>query len=246
MLPVLLVPCVASGTSGEDTDNGTANRSAEYLNVNVERVVVDSSGLASASATLAGSVDRLALAIGQLSGDNADLSDEEKRILLEAVQSVRQASLALTELAQQLPRSAQNFSERLPQIVDDVRAPLAELSSGLQSARDSVAMITESLPQATENATVLVNSALDAALQRLTLYTILLIAIVTLALIGIMWFVYRQYLAPLTRKLDELVGAPEHFENMARHMKDTASSLQALRDASLRGGVRDTRRYRRY
>jgi len=243
MLPVLLNPYVASAVSDESPGIGTANRSAEYLSVNVERVVVDSAGLASASATLAGSVDRLALAIGQLSEDSATLSDEDKQILLDAVQSAQQASAALAELAQQLPRSVQDLSERLPQIVNDARAPLAELASGLQSARDSVAMITESLPQATENASLLVNSALDAALQRLTLYTILLVAIVALALIGIMWFIYRQYLAPLTRKLDELVGAPEHFENMARHMQETATSLQALQDA--RGVPRDARRYRR-
>jgi len=60
-----------------------------------------------------------------------------------------------------------------------------------------------------------------------------------------MWFIYRQYLQPLTRKLDELVGAPEHFENMARHMKETATSLQALQDCSARGRPRGAERYKR-
>ncbi len=130
------------------------------------------------------------------------VSDDEKKVLLDAVQSAQQASSALTELAQQLP-------------------------------------------QASENAKQLVNAALDAALQRLVLYTILLVVIVALALIGVMWFIYRQYLRPLTRKLDELVGAPEHFENMARHMKDTAASLQTMQDGNTRGRVRGAGRYRR-
>jgi Tfp pilus assembly protein PilO len=160
---------------------------------------VSTAGLANASATLATSIDRLALSISKLSEGGADLSDEEKKVLLDAVQSVQKASSALAGLARQLP-------------------------------------------QATENASQLVESALDAALQRLVIYTILLVAIVALALIGIMWFIYRQYLRPLTRKLDELVGAPEHFENMARHMKDTAASLQACQAGAPRGASR----YRRH
>ncbi len=245
ILSLLLHPHAAAAVSDESPGAGATERSAQYLSVNVDRVEVDIEGLAAASETLAGSIDRLALAIGRLSGDSAALSDEEKRILLEAVQSTQQASSALAELAQRLPQAVEDLSERLPRVISDAQAPITAFSSGLQSASDSVAMITGSLPQATENATQLANSVLDAVLQRLTLYTILLVAIVALALIGIMWFIYRQYLQPLTRKLDQLVGAPEHFENMARHMKETAASLQALQDGNVRRRMRDIRRYRR-
>jgi len=243
ILPPLLYPYVASAATAETPGDGATN--PQYLSVSVDRVDVDIAGLASASTALTASIDRLALAMDQPSTDGAPLSDEEKLILLEAVRSAQQASVALTELAQQLPQTLQDLSEGLPQVISDARAPLAELSSGLQSVRDSIAMITESLPQATENTKQLVNSALDAALQRLTLYTILLVAIVALALIGIMWFIYRQYLQPLTRKLDELVGAPEHFENMARHMQETARSLQALQDSNAPGRARGAERYKR-
>jgi len=179
-------------------------------------VVVDTAGLAAASATLAGSVDRLALAIGQLSQDSSDLTEEQKQILLKAINSAHQASVALTRMA-----------------------------SSPQSARDSIAMITESLPLATENATLLMDSVLDSALQKLIVYTIALISIIALALIGIMWFIYRQYLSPLTQKLDELVGAPEHFESMARHMKETSDNLLAMQDGSAGPGERGPQRYRR-
>jgi len=243
ILPALLYPYATSAASAESSGDGATD--PQYLSVTVDRVEVDTAGLASASAVLAASIERLAIAIEQSSGESAALSDAEKQILLDAVRSAQQASVALTELAQQLPQTAQDLSERLPQVISDARASLAELSSGLQSVHESIAMITESLPQATENTTRLVNSALDAALQRLTLYTILLVAIVALALIAIMWFIYRQYLQPLTRKLDELVGAPEHFENMARYMKETASSLQALQDSYARGRVRGAERYKR-
>jgi len=243
ILPTLLYPYAASAASAESPGNGATD--PPYLSVNIDRVDVDIQGLASSSTALAVSIDRLAFAMGQPSTDSAALSDADKQILLDAVRSAHQASAALTELVQQLPHTTKDLSDSLAQVISDVRAPLAGLSSSLQSARDSIALITESLPQATENTEQLVNSALDAALQRLTLYTILLVAIVALALIGIMWFIYRQYLQPLTRKLDELVGAPEHFENMARYMKETASSLQTLQDSNARGRLRGAGRYKR-
>ena len=180
---MLLYPFTVLAVMSESS--GVLEHSGEFISVNVDRVEVDTAGLADASTALAASIDGLALSISRLSEGGADLSDAEKQILLDAVQSAQKASDALAGLAQQLP-------------------------------------------QATRNATQLVKSTLDAALQRLLLYAILLVVIVALALVGIMWFVYRQYLRPLTLKLDELVGAPEQFENTARHMKETAAILQAL------------------
>lgn len=242
---ILLMSTASWAASSADSTVDESAQSTEYVSINVDRVVVDTAGLAAASETLAGSVDRLALAISQLSEGSSDLTDEQKRILLDAVSSAQQASVALTELAQQLPQSAQGLSERLPQMINDARAPITELSSSLQSARDSVAMITESLPLATENATLLMDSVLDSALQKLIVYTIVLIAIIALALIGIVWFIYRQYLSPLTQKLDELVGAPEHFESMARHMKETSDNLLAMQGGGARPGERGPQKFRR-
>ena len=143
-------PVSAAGNGAAVVDaNGQA---AQYLNFNVERVVVDISGLTSSATTLAGSVDRLAGAIGQLSAGDADLTDEDKQTLLAAVKSVDQAAAALSELARQLPGSADRLGERLPQILDAAQQPLAELGNGLEYARDSIYTITEALPQATDNA----------------------------------------------------------------------------------------------
>ena len=245
VLLILVKPGTVLAVAAESPLVEDSARPAEYLSINVERVVVDSAGLAAASASLAGSIDRLGLAIEQLSADSAELDDEQRKILLDAVVSSREASVALTELAQQLPGSVQNLGDRLPQMIDDARAPLADMSSSLQAAQSSVAMITESLPLATRNATQLVNSALDAALQKLIVYSVALIAIIALALIGIMWFIYRQYISPLTQKLDELTGAPEHFENMARHMEGTAHSLLALQGGDLRARLRGADKFLR-
>ena len=245
VLLMLFQPGTVLAATAESPVVDDIARPAEYLSISVDRVMVDTAGLATASATLAGSIDRLGLAIGQLSADSAELDDEYRQILLDAVVSTREASVALTELAQQLPQSVQDLGDRLPQMIDDARAPLADISSALQAAQSSVAMITESLPLATRNATQLVNSALDAALQKLIVYSVALIAIIALALIGIMWFIYRQYISPLTQKLNELAGTPEHFENMARHMEGTADSLLALQDGDLRARLRGVHKFRR-
>ena len=127
-----------------------------------------------------------------------------------------------------MPQTADRLGARLPQLVQEARQPVAELSSGLASARDGIYAITESLPQATENAKQLVDAALDAALVKISIYSVILIALLALALIGVMWFVYRQYLDPLARKLDALTGAPEHFAAMALHMQKTSENLLAL------------------
>ncbi|MDC1286362.1 hypothetical protein N8198_00595 [Gammaproteobacteria bacterium] len=244
-LLIALLSNTSWALSSTDSSVDEAAQSAQYVSISVDRVVVDTAGLAAASATLAGSVDRLALAIGEMSADSSNLSDEQRQILLDAVTSAHQASVALTELAQHLPLTAQGLSERLPQMINDARAPITELSASLQAARDSVAMITESLPLATANATQLMDSVLDSALQKLIVYTIALFAIIALALIAIIWFIYWQYLSPLTRKLDELVGAPEHFELMARHMKGTSDNLLALQDGEPRVRQRGMERFRR-
>jgi hypothetical protein len=244
-LLMLFKPFTVLAAAAESPMVDDSAQSSELLNISVDRVVIDTAGLAASSASLAGSIDRLGLAIEQLSADSAALDDEQRQILLDAVVSTRKASGALTELAQQLPKSVQDLGDRLPQMIDDARAPLADLSSSLQAAQSSVAMITESLPLATRNATQLVNSALDAALQKLIVYSVALIAIIALALIGIMWFIYRQYISPLTQKLNELVGTPEHFENMARHMEGTADSLLALQDGDLRARLRGVDKFRR-
>ena len=57
-----------------------------------------------------------------------------------------------------------------------------------------------------------------------------------------MWFIYRQYIGPLTRKLDEVVGAPEHFEQMALHMKGTSDNLLALQQLTRQRGADKYRR----
>jgi uncharacterized phage infection (PIP) family protein YhgE len=234
-LPLILLLLIFHGATAVAAESGAGienNGSPQYLRVDIDRVVIDTEGLIVASSNLAASIEQLAQAIQQLSANSASLSAEEKEILLGAVESVDAASRALSSLANQLPQAAQDLTAQLPQMVRDARQPIAELSSGLASAHGGIVALTESLPQATENAKQLVNSTLDSALIRFSTYTIILIAALALALIGVMWFVYRQYLDPLAKKLDSLVGAPEHFAAMSRHMKQTSDNLLALQPAA--------------
>lgn len=205
-----------------------ADETQRYVNVSIDRLAVDTEGLSIASGRLAESIDELALAIRDLSANSEALDEAEKQQLLDAVKSVDQASDALTRVAEELPQAVDRLGARLPQMVREAREPIAELSGGLASARDGIYAITESLPQATANAKELVDAALDAALIKISIYTVILIAVLALALISIIWFVYKQYLDPLAKKLDALTGAPEHFASMALHMQQTSANLLAL------------------
>ena len=206
-----------------------------YLRVSVDRVTIDTQGLIQASENLSNAIGRLAVSIEQLSTNSDALSEQDREMMLNAVKSVDAAGHAFRELAQGIPRAAQDFGERLPQAIRDSGQPIAELSSGLRAASDSVLLISDSLPQATENAKSLVNATLDSAVARLSIYTFVLFAALSLALIVVIWFIYRQYLDPLARKLDELTGAPEHLEAMARHMQQTSDNLLRLEQEGRRG-----------
>ena len=93
--------------------------------VSVDRVAIDTQGLVQASAALAVSIERLAVSIERLASDSAALSDEDKALMMSAVQSVDAAGRALGQLAQEMPRAAQDFGERLPQAIRDSGQPIA-------------------------------------------------------------------------------------------------------------------------
>ncbi len=230
-VPALLLSLLLIGPPAPAAEPAAeANR--QYVGVSIDRLVIETAGLTRASGRLAESIEQLAAAIEELAGNSEALSEAERQDLLDAVRSVDQASLALAQLAQELPQTAERMSERLPQAVREARAPIAELSSGLASARDGIYAITESLPEASENAKQLIDAALDAALIRISTYSVILIAVLALALIGVFWFVYRQYIAPLAQKLDALSLAPEHFANLALYMQKTSENLLALQAAA--------------
>ena len=125
--------------------------------------------------------------------------------------------------------SVEALSERLPAAVENARAPIAELSSGLRVASDGIIAITESLPAATQNARELVNSTVDAVLVRVSLYTLILIALLALALIAVAWFVHARYFAPVARLFAPLAAAPEQFAELSRHLERSSTSLLELR-----------------
>lgn len=149
-------------------------------------------------------------------------------------------SAALAQLATDLPRTAQDPSEQLPRLINEARAPIAELSSSLQKASDGIVTLTESLPQATENAKALVNSAVDSVLLRGSIFVVILLTAIALATIWIIGFIYKSYFDPLAKKPDALVGAPEHFASLARQMKETSDNLLVLQATASQTGATDT------
>ena len=92
-IALLLTFSIAGAATDEVAATGAA---PQYLRVSVDRVVLDTRGLAQASTSLAESIDELSLAIARLSSGDANLSDEDKAIIASAVQSVDAAVLRLS------------------------------------------------------------------------------------------------------------------------------------------------------
>ncbi len=232
----LILSALAAGSATSDAAEvplgTTPNDSQQYLQVRVDNIVVDTVGLVSASNTLASSIDALARAIEKLSSADTTLTPGQSEALLSAVQSVDRASVALSDLAIQLPQSAQQLTDTLPRVVEDARVPIAELSSGLESASEGILAITESLPQATENAKQLVNSTVDSVLLRATLFAVILFVLFALTLILMLRYMYRNYIDPIVTRLQPLAVAPEHFASLSEHMKQTSENLLALQNVN--------------
>lgn len=226
----IAVPAHAAATSAVTGAGagGEPGVTREYLRVSVDNLVIDTDGLVAASQSLAQAVDRLGESIATLAASDAVLSPDDRAALLGAVQSVDRASAALADVATRLPQTVADLNENLPAMIENARAPIADLSAGLRYASDGVVAITDSLPETTARVTAMVDEVLNAALLRASVFVILLFVVIALATIWVIGYIYKAYIEPVIQKLDALVGAPEHFASLARHMKETSDNLLQL------------------
>ena len=90
----------------------------------------------------------------------------------------------------------------------------------------------------------LVDDTVDSLLIRVSAYTLLLIALLALALVAVAWFVYARYLAPIARLFAPLAAAPEQFAELSRRLENSSASLLELKRIETRAGRRDRRNSR--
>ncbi len=219
----------ASPATGVDASNDQAgDDSRHYLRLEIDNLVIDTDGLVAASQSLAQAVDRLGQSIETLADSDEVLSAEDRAAVLGAVQSVDRASAALADVATRLPQTVADLNANLPAMIENARAPIADLSAGLRYASDGVVALTDSLPETTARVTAMVDEVLNAALLRASVFVILLFVVIALATIWVIGYIYKTYIEPVISKLDALVGAPEHFASLALHMKETSDNLLQL------------------
>lgn len=200
----------------------------QYLRLEIDNLVIDTDRLVAASQSLAQAVDRLGQSIETLADSNEVLSAEDRAAVLGAVQSVDRASAALADVATRLPQTVADLNANLPAMIENARAPIADLSAGLRYASDGVVAITKSMPETTVRVTAMVDEVLNAALLRASVFVILLFVVIALATIWVIGYIYKTYIEPVISKLDALVGAPEHLASLAQHMKETSDNLVLL------------------
>ena len=200
----------------------------QYLDLRVDNLVINTHGLTEASRNLSVAIDRLSQAFEKISENDQTFTAEEKQVLLNSARAVERASVAVEDLSRRLPQMSADFSARLPQLVEQSRAPIAEISAGLHSASASVTNIVEHLPQATENTKQLVDSAMNSALIRLTVFVVIVLALLALVLILVFRYLFKTYLEPVAELMAPLKDAPLHFANLSRHMENTSANMLRL------------------
>ena len=200
-----------------------------YLDVRVDNLEINTYGLVDASNNLSASIDRLSKAFEQLAKNNEAFTTEEKQMLLDSVASVDRASRAVEDLAGELPEMSNNLANRLPELIEQTRAPVSELSGGLHSASASVTNIVEHLPEATENVKQIVDAALNSAVKKMTIFVVIVLVVFALVLILVFHYLYKSYIEPVVELLAPLKNSPEHLESLSRHMKETSDNLLLMK-----------------
>ena len=222
---LLVCALMASLTSVQAQEATTDGR---ILDVTVDNLVINTHGLTAASENLSVAIDRLSQAFEKISQNDDSFTDEEKQALLNSAQAVGRASEAIEELTRQLPQMSEDFTSRLPQMIEKSQAPIGEISSSLYSASTSVTNIVDNLPEATENSKQLVNAALDSALVRLSIFVVIALVAFALVLVFVLRYVFKTYVEPLVNLMAPLKDAPQHFDNLSQQMEATSENMLQL------------------
>jgi hypothetical protein len=75
---------------------------------------------------------------------------------------------------------------------------------------------------------------LNSVLVKASIFAVILILVLVAALVLAVRYIFQSYIEPIMSRLDSLVGAPEHFANLSKHMKQTSDNLLVLQESSNR------------
>lgn len=203
-----------------------------YVDIKVENVVINTDRIAIAAETLSASIDQLSKSIEKLATEGTAFEPEDRAALLAATNSVNQASQSLTELARQIPVTAQQLSNSLPEALSNSQKSLSQISSSIGSANQALSQITDSFPETLEQGENLVNRLLDSALQKITIYAFIILFLLLLTFGALIYYSYRTVVQPLISLLQEFKAIPEQMSEMSKQMKQTSENLLSLQPSS--------------
>lgn len=203
-----------------------------YVDIKVENVVINTDRIAIAAETLSASIGQLSKSIEKLATEGTAFEPEDRAALLAATNSVNQASQSLTELARQIPVTAQQLSNSLPEALSNSQKSLSQISSSIGSANQALSQITDSFPETLEQGENLVNRLLDSALQKITIYAFIILFLLLLTFGALIYYSYRTVVQPLISLLQEFKAIPEQMSEMSKQMKQTSENLLSLQPSS--------------
>lgn len=217
--------CFASEPS--ITSNTTPSQ-PDYVNISIDKVVVDTDGLIQMTNQLSNSIENLSGSIEQLSTSDTVFNEQDRQALIAATTSVNKASRALSDLSQQLPVAIQGLTRELPEALKNTQPQIAAISKSIQSASKAAININESFPETLSKGKLIMSEITTDVMQKVSLYVGLILLIFALVLAVLMYIIYRTSIQPITSCLNDLRTVPEQLSEMSAYMHDTSENLLSL------------------
>lgn len=204
-------------------------KSSGYVDIRIDRLVIDSERLTSSSQQLSNSIIQLSESIRQLSERGGEFSEQDRATIIAATQSVDSASRSISELARQIPLTAKALSDHLPLAIEQSQVSIQRITDSIAAANEAVLRINESFPQVVTRSEALVDRLLDSALQKISFYALILLVLLLLTLAALIFYSHRMLVQPALELLAEFKIIPAQMSIMSRQMMQTSENLLRLR-----------------
>ncbi len=211
------------------------------IRIKVDKIAIDTDGLIKATEGLSLGIQNLSNSIENISKKGVTLTPKDRDTLILAAHSVKNASKAITKLAEQIPLTTKKITEELPKVIINSQQPIEKISESIQAASTGVLAITQSLPEFVSESKKLGEEFADAILIKVSIYTTVFFTLLLLIILAIVYFVYSKVLDPIITKLDEFIEVPAQLTEMTVYMKDTSENLLALsgsKNANLKNKIK--------
>ncbi len=215
----LFIFCLFSSRCFSEPEQALSSKAANqsFVAVNVDQVSVDVDGVKRALTAVEQKLERLSSAMEKLAAAGETLNEDDQQLLVQVRQNLRDSSLSLKTLMQQLPQDAQQMSQYMDQLVQ-----------GLQSTQQSIDRLVASYPQMIEKTQQDVDESVDHFFNRV-IWVLIVLGLILLIVLGVtISMLYKNVLQPMTHIVDTFAKFPEQQQKTASMLDEISIRLEQL------------------